>query len=46
MPGRTFDQRVVWYRYGDAVKLKVLNNTGKGFLPVVEQTATRVSQGK
>jgi len=42
MPGHPFDQKLLWYRDGGAVKLKVLNDMGKGFGLTVEQTATRV----
>ena len=43
LPGKSFDQKLVWYTDGEAVKLRVLNNLGKGFLPVLEQTAIPVS---
>ena len=43
MPGRSFDQKLVWYKDGGGLKLKVLNDMGKGFVPVLEQTATPVS---
>ena len=44
MPEHPFDQKLLWYKDGKAVKLKVLNDFGKGFLPALEETATRVSQ--
>ena len=44
MPGRSFDQKLLWYKDGDAVRLKVLNDSGKGFLLVLEQTAVPVRQ--
>ena len=43
-PRAPFDQKLLWYKEGDVVKLIVLNDSGKGFLPVLEQTATPVSQ--
>jgi len=39
LPRRPFDQRLVWYKDGDAVKPQVLNDLGKGFVPALEQTA-------
>jgi len=44
LPGRSFDQRLLWYKDGGAIKLKVLNNSGKGFNLVLEQTAIPVSK--
>ena len=44
MPGRSFDQKLVWYQGGEAVKLRVLNDVGKGFFLALEQTAIPVSQ--
>ncbi len=44
MPGRPFDQKLLWYKAGSTVKLRVLNDAGKGFDLVVEQTATPVPQ--
>lgn len=43
-PRGAFDQKLLWYKDGEAVQLRVLNDVGKGFLLVVEQTATPVSQ--
>ncbi len=40
MPGRPFDQKLLWFKDGTTVKLRVLNDAGKGFNLVVEQTAT------
>jgi len=40
-PGGSFDQKLLWYRDGGKVLLRVLNDTGHGFVPVVEETATR-----
>ena len=42
-PQGAFDQKLLWYRDGDAVKLTVLNDFGKGFLPAIEETSTPVS---
>jgi hypothetical protein len=44
MPGSSFDQKLEWYKEGDVVKLKVLNDRGKGFVLILEQTARLVSQ--
>ena len=38
-PKGGFDQKILWYKQGDAVKLDVLNDSGKGFHTVLEQTA-------
>jgi hypothetical protein len=43
-PTGTFDQKLLWYKDGEAVKLKVLNDFGKGYLLTLEETATPVSQ--
>jgi hypothetical protein len=43
-PKGTFDQKLLWYKDGDTVKMRVLNDFGKGYFPVLEQTATPVSQ--
>lgn len=42
MPGRPFDQKLLWYKEGDAVKLNVLNDIGKGFELALEEESTRV----
>ncbi len=44
--GSSFDQRLVWYKEGDAIKLRVFNDLGKGFALALEQTATPVSELK
>jgi hypothetical protein len=44
MPGRPFDQKLVWYKDGEAVKLRVLNDLGKGFTLVLDETAIPVPQ--
>jgi hypothetical protein len=44
MPGRPFDQRLVWYKDGESVKLRVLNDLGKGFTLALEETAVPVSR--
>ena len=38
-PGGTFDQRLLWFTEGNAVRLQVFNDLGKGFVQVVDQTA-------
>lgn len=43
-PKGSFDQKLLWYKDGKAIKLKVLNDFGKGFLPALEQTATPALQ--
>ena len=43
-PKGSFDQQIRWYKDGDTVKMKVLNDTGKGFHPILEQTSTPISQ--
>lgn len=42
-PRGSFDQKLLWYKEGEAVQLKVLNDSGKGFLTAIEETATPVS---
>ena len=44
MPSHSFDQKLMWYKDGDAVKLRVLNDMGKGFDLVIEQVAVPVTQ--
>ncbi len=44
MPGHPFDQRLLWYKEGNTVKLKVMNDFGKGFLLSLEETVTPTSQ--
>ena len=43
-PRGSFDQKLLWYKDGEAVRLRVLNDLGKGFLLALEQTAIPVSQ--
>lgn len=40
-PGAPFDQKLQWYRDSTKVLLRVLNDVGHGFVPVVEETATQ-----
>jgi hypothetical protein len=40
MPKTPFDQKLLWYRDGDVIKLRVLNDKGKGYLPALEETST------
>jgi hypothetical protein len=42
LPGRSFDQKLVWYKVGESIKLRVLNDYGKGFVLVLDQTAIPV----
>ncbi|HTY35707.1 MAG TPA: hypothetical protein VMH23_01280 [Bacteroidota bacterium] len=42
-PRGTFEQKLQWYKEGNAVKLKIQNDMGKGFMPVMEQVATRTN---
>lgn len=42
-PRGSFDQKLLWYKDGEAVKMKILNDMGKGPVLVLEQTATPVS---
>jgi hypothetical protein len=44
MPGHPFDQKLLWFKEGETVKLKVMNDAGKGFELVTEETATRVTK--
>jgi hypothetical protein len=39
MPGGSFVQKIQWFMEGTAVRLRVLNDRGKGLVPVVEQWA-------
>jgi len=43
-PKASFDQKLQWFKDGDAVKLNVLNDFGSGFLLIYEQTSTPASQ--
>ncbi len=40
MPGRSFDQKLEWFRDGSLVRLRILNDSGQGWRPVIDQTAT------
>lgn len=44
MPEMSFDQKLLWYKEGEGVKLKVLNDIGKGFELALEEQSTRVAQ--
>lgn len=47
MPGMTFDQKLLWYKAGEAIKLKVFNDIGKGPELALEETSTpTVGKGK
>jgi hypothetical protein len=43
-PRGSFDQKLQWYKDGEAVKLRVLNDLGKGLVVVLEQSSTPVSK--
>ena len=45
-PGHTFDQKLEWFRDGAAVRLRILNDVGEGFKPVIDQTSTPASGKK
>jgi hypothetical protein len=38
-----FDQRILWFKQGDAIRLEVFNDKGSGFLPVIEETSRPIS---
>ncbi len=42
MPGMTFDQKLLWYKAGETIKLKVYNDIGKGSELALEETSTAV----
>ncbi len=44
-PGKSFDQEVRWYPEGENVRLDVLNDTGSGFIPVMNEIARRRQSG-
>jgi hypothetical protein len=44
MPGRPFDQRLLWYKDRDVVRLIVLNDIGKGYTTALEQTYTPAAE--
>jgi len=44
MPEMSFDQKLLWYKDGDEVKLKVLNDIGKGFEFALEETDVPVAK--
>ncbi len=39
-PKHPFDQKLLWYKDGAVVRLKVLNDFGKGFILALEETGT------
>jgi len=39
-PGGSFDQKLIWYKENNTVRFKVLNDTGEGFVLVIDQTST------
>lgn len=40
MPGRSFDQRLEWFRDGSLVHLRILNDIGQGWRPVIDQMSS------
>jgi hypothetical protein len=40
MPGRSFEQKLEWFRDGTVVRLRILNDFGQGLRPVIDQTST------
>jgi hypothetical protein len=44
-PGGTFDQKLLWNKDGQTVRLRVLNNLGKGYQLNLEQTSIPDVQG-
>jgi hypothetical protein len=40
MPKRPFDQKILWYKSGSAVKLQILLDSGKGYALVIDETET------
>ncbi len=42
MQGMSFDQKLLWYKEGDGVILKALNDMGKGYELALEEKSTRV----
>ena len=44
MPGHPFDQKLLWYKDGAAVRLKVMNDFGKGYMLSIDEIAHPVAQ--
>ncbi len=44
MQGMTFDQKLLWYREGKGLTLKVFNDIGKGFELALEERDVPASQ--
>ena len=44
MPGMAFDQKLLWYREGKGVMLKVFNDIGKGFELALEEKSMRAGK--
>ncbi|HUN66913.1 MAG TPA: DUF1579 family protein [Bacteroidota bacterium] len=42
-PKGTFQQKILWYRDGKKVRLQVLNDFGKGYVPALDETSTPVA---
>ncbi len=39
-PGGSFDQKLLWYKDGSSIQLKIFNDMGKGFVQVIDQKST------
>ncbi len=46
MPAHPFYQKLLWYKDGESIKLRVLNDSGKGFTIVSEQRSIPLTMGK
>jgi hypothetical protein len=44
MPKRPFDQKLLWYKDGETVRLRIMNDMGKGYVTALEQSSVRASQ--
>ena len=44
MPGHPFDQKLLMYKDGPSVRLKVMNDFGKGFMLSIDETEQPVAQ--
>jgi Protein of unknown function (DUF1579) len=44
--GGSFDQKIMWYKEGDHVHLRILNDMGDGMTPVIDETETPVTESK
>ncbi|HTR82248.1 MAG TPA: DUF1579 family protein [Bacteroidota bacterium] len=44
-PQGSFDQKLVWFKEGNNVRLKIFNDMGDGYTLVIDQTATPSGEG-